>query len=162
VVHTKPMRQHLLLCVGLLVLAVGGCAIARPAWPAGYREAVCAATAHLRAADDAFAQAADGIEVGDAERVSIAAAGMERASGDALDALDAAPGWEPGASLRLELVGASMAFGRAAVGFGIGARQGDGPALDGALALAQNAEASLGRADAEAKRLRTTIGWQPC
>jgi hypothetical protein len=162
VVHTKPMGQHLLLCLGLLVVAVGGCAIAGPAWPAGYREAMCAATAHLRAADDALTEAADGIEAADTERVTVTAAGMERESDDALDALDGAPGWEPGASLRLELRGASVAFGRAAVGFGIGARQGDGPALDGALSLAQNAEASLGRADAEAERLRSAIGWQPC
>jgi hypothetical protein len=156
------MRQHLLPCLWLLVVAVGGCAIAGPAWPAGYREAICAATAHLRAADDALTEAADGIEAADAERVAIAAAGMERESDDALGAINGAPGWEPGATLRLELLGAAVAFGRAAVEFGIGARQGDGPALDRAVALAQDADASLGRADAEAERLRTAIGWKPC
>jgi hypothetical protein len=156
------MRQHLFTCVWLLVVAVGGCAIAGPAWPAGYREAICGATAHLRAADDAVAEIADGIRAADGERVTIAAAGMERQSDDALEALDGAPGWEPGARLKLELLGSSVAFGRAAVAFGIGARQGDGPAIDGALALAQNADASLGRADMEAERLRTATGWQPC
>ena len=161
-VHTKPMRQHLLLSVWILVVGVGGCAIARPAWPAGYREAICAATAHLRAADDAVAEAAAGIEAADAERVAIAAAGMERESDDAQGAIDRAPGWEPGAGLRLELTSAAVAFGRAAAEFRIGARQGDGPAFDRALALAQSADASLGRADLEAERLRTAIGWQPC
>ena len=157
-----PMRQHLLPWVWLLVVVVGGCAIVGPAWPAGYREAICAATAHLRAAHGALTEAADSIEAADAERLTIAAAGMEREADDALDALDGAPGWEAGARLRVELLHASLAFGRAAVAFGIGARQGDGPALDGAVALAQNGDASLTRADAEAERLRTAIGWEPC
>jgi hypothetical protein len=148
--------------IGLVILALGGCAIAGTGWPAGYREAICAATAHLRAADGAFAVAADGSEAGDAERVSIAAAGMEREADDALGAISAAPRWAPGVALRLELTGAAVSFGRAAVEFGMGARQGDGPAIDGALALAQNADTSLGRADIEAERLRTAIGWQPC
>ena len=156
------MRKQLLVCVGFMVLVVGGCATGGPAEPAGYREAICAATAHLRAADDAVAEAAAGIEAGDAQRVAIAAAGMERDSDDALGAINGAPDWEPGAGLRLELTDASVAFGRAASEFRIGARQGEGPALDGAVASAQSADASLGRADLEAERLRTAIGRQPC
>jgi hypothetical protein len=156
------MRKQLLVGVGLMVLVVGGCATARPVGPAGYREAICAATAHLRAADEAVVQAAAGIEAADAERVAIAAAGIEREANDALGSLNGAPGWEPGARLKLELTGAAVAFGRAASAFRIGARQGDGPALDGAIASAQSAEASLGRADLEAELLRTAIGWQPC
>ena len=156
------MRKQLLVCVGFMILVVGGCALSEPAWPAEYREAICAATAHLRAADDAVAEAAAGIEAADAARVAIAAAGMERESDDALGAINGAPGWEPGAGLRLELTGASVAFGRAASEFRIGAGQGDGPALDGAIASAQSADASLGRAGLEAERLRTTVGWQPC
>jgi hypothetical protein len=150
------------VCVGLIILVVGGCASPGPAWPAGYRDAICVATAHLRAAEDAVAEAAAGIEAADAERVTIAAAGMERESDDALGAIDGAPGWESGAGLRLELTGASVAFRRAASEFRIGARQGDGPALDGAIASAQSADASLGRANLEAERLRTAIGWKVC
>jgi hypothetical protein len=155
------MRKQILVCVGLTIL-VAGCATAGPAWPARYREAICAATANLRAAEEAVAEAAAGIEAADAERVAIAAAGMERESSDALGEVNSAPGWEPGARLKLELTGASVAFDRAASEFRIGARQGDGPALDSAIASAQSAEASLGRADLEAERLRTAIGWQPC
>lgn len=155
------MRKQL-LSVGLLILLGGGCAIAAPAWPNGYREAVCTATDHLRAAGDAFADAVDGMATSDAERVAIAAAGMERDSDDALDALDAAPEWAPGAQLVVELRGAAIAFARAASEFGVGARQGDGPALDQAVASAQDGDAALGRATAEGERLRNAIGWQPC
>lgn len=153
------MRKQLLVGVGLIVLVGGGCATAGPV---GYREAICAATAHLRAADEAGTEAAAGIEEADAEIVAIAAAGMERESSAALGEVNGAPDWEPGARLKLELTGASMAFRRAASEFRIGARQGDGPALDAAIRSAQSAEASLGRADLEAERLRTAIGWQPC
>ena len=157
-VHTKPMRRHLLLPIGLLVLTIG-CGIAAPAWPSGYREAVCAATTHLRAAEGAFAEAAAGIEAADAERVAIAAAGMERESNDALDALKDAPGWAPGAQLLVDLQGAAIAFARAASEFRVGAREGDGPALDGAVASAQEGDAALARADVEGERLRNSIGW---
>ena len=156
------MRKQLVIGVGFMVVVAGGCATAGPVGPAGYRDAICAATAHLRAAHESVAEAAAGIESADAERVAIAAAGMEREADDALEAINGAPGWEPGARLRLELIGASMAFGRAAGEFRIGARQGGGPALDGAIASAQSADASLGRADLEAERLRATIGWLPC
>jgi hypothetical protein len=151
-----------LLSVILLILIGGGCAIAAPAWPNGYREAACTATDHLRAADGAFAEAADGIAAGDADRVAIAAAGMERASDDALDALDGAPNWAPGAQLPVELRAAAIAFARAASEFGVGARQGDGPGLDRAVASAQDGEAALARADQEGERLRNAIGWKSC
>jgi hypothetical protein len=156
------MRRQLPLWVGFVLVVVGGCATAGPAWPAGYREGICAATGHLRAADDAIAEAAAGIEAADTERVAIAAAGMERESDDALDAIKRAPSWEPGARLRLELTEASVAFGQAASEFRVGASQGDGPALDEAVASAQSADGSLGRAELEAERLRTAIAWQPC
>lgn len=156
------MRRQLPLSVGFVFVVVGGCATAGPVGQAGFREAICAATANLRAADDAVAEALAGIKAADAERIAIAAAGMERESDDALDAIKGAPGWEPGTRLRLELTGASVAFGRAASELRIGAGQGNGPALDGAIASAQSGEASLGRADLEAERLRTAIGWQPC
>jgi hypothetical protein len=156
------MRKQLPLSIGFTILLLGGCATAARPWPAGYREAICAATAHLRAADDALREAAAGIEAADAERVTIAAAGMERESDESLGAINSAPGWEAGARLRLELIDASVTFRRAASEFRIGAGQGDGPALDGAIASAHSADASLGRADLEAERLRTAIGWQAC
>ena len=156
------MRQQLTLSVGIAILMAGGCAMAAPAWPDGYRHAICDATDHLRAADGAFAEAVDGVAAAESEHVAVAAGGMEREADAALDALGAAPGWASGAQLADELSSAAMGFERAATGFGIGARQGDGPALDRAVAAAQDADSALARADLEAERLRSAIGWQPC
>ncbi|MEP7041147.1 MAG: hypothetical protein ABI864_06185 [Chloroflexota bacterium] len=155
------MRRQL-VSVGLAILAAGGCAMAAPAWPAGFREAICSATGNLQAADLAFAEAVDGVAAAESERVAIAAAGMERESDRARALLIAAPGWAAGGQLATELSTAATGFGRAASDFGIGARQGDGPALDRAVASAQDADAALARADREGKRLQTAIGWLPC
>ena len=156
------MRQQLLPTLGLAILLAGGCATAATAWPNGYREAICTATDHLRAADDAVAEAVDGVAAAESEQVATSAAGMERDSEAARDALSEATGWAAGVHLASELSTAATAFERAAAEFGLGARQGDGPALDRAVASAQEAEAALARADVEGARLRTKNGWQPC
>lgn len=156
------MRQRLLLPVVLVIVVAGGCATTGPAWPEGYREAICTATAHLRAAEDASADAISGVAAAESERVAIAAAGIERESNAARAALDLAPGWSAGAPLSAELGRAAVAFAKAALDFNIGARQGDGPALDRAIALARDAEAALARADHEGNRLRSARGWPPC
>lgn len=161
-VHTKPMRRHLLLLAALGAFIVGGCAAPRPAWPDGYRQAICAATDHLRAADAEFAAAVDGIASADADRVAIAASGMERESVDALDLLGRARPLDAGAQLTAELLRATTDFADAAGEFGVGARQDNGPALDRAVAAAQDAAAALARADLEGQRLRSALGWQPC
>ena len=155
------MRLHL-LSVGLAILVAGGCASAAPAWPDGYRAAACTAIEHLRAADGAFAEAADAVAAAEPDRVAIAAAGMERESNGASVALSAAPSWPAGTQLTSELSAAATAFEQAASDFAVGARQGDGPALDRAVASAQDGDAALARADFEGERLRTLIGWQPC
>lgn len=156
------MRQQRLPSIGLAILLAAGCATAAPPWPDGYREAICSATDHLQAADDALAAAVAGIEAAESERVAIAAAGMERASDAAHDMLTAAPTWAAGAQLAGELSSAATAFERAARDFGVGARQGDGPALDRAVAFAQDADAALAHAGVEGERLETASGWEPC
>lgn len=162
VVHTRPMRQQRLLLGSLLIVTLAGCSLAEPAWPDAYREAVCAATQHLRAAEAQLVAAVAAVEAADPDLLQIAAAGLGRKSRDAGAALVGAPAWGPGSRLLAELNAAADALVRAAAGFLTGARQGLGPALDRAVAAAQDGDAALRRAEVEDDRLRDTLGWQPC
>lgn len=146
----------------LAVLLLGACRLFGPAWPDGYRMAICAATDHLGAVHGQLASVLAAVQSQDVDQVAIGAAGMEREAGVALAAVEAAPAWHPGAALTSNLGLAAVGFMRAADQFRIGARQGSGPAFDTAVAAAQDAEAALARAELDVERLGSTNGWQPC
>jgi hypothetical protein len=143
----------------VLALTLTGCATPRP--PAEFGAAVCEASARLHAAEAEFAAAADGITLGDVDRVATSAAGMERETDAATAALAGADAWEPASQLVAELGEAAITFARAASEFGAAARRGNGPQLDTAVASAQAAAAALSRADAEEARL-TEVGLPRC
>jgi hypothetical protein len=156
------MSPHVVVSAAVLASLLTGCGPVAAAWPHGYRDAICAATDAIRAVDDQLAVAARAVMSDDAEQVAVAAAGMEREAGDARSALVQAPRWDPGVTLANDLDGAAAGFLRAAQLFRTGARQGNGPALDLAVAAGQEAEAALNRTGLEGERLRNAIGWQPC
>jgi hypothetical protein len=151
--------------IGSAVLAgmvLSACGIVGSAWPNGSREAVCSGTDHLQAADAQLAMTVAAMQSQDAELVAIGATGIEREAAEALAALEQAEAWGAGAELVGDLQRAAAGFERAAGQFRAGARQGNGPAYDAAVADGQGAEADLGRAALDAERLTTSNGWQPC
>lgn len=161
-VHTKPMRAQRFLLRGLVVVALAACSPAAPARPDGWRPAVCLATDRLHAAHGQLASALAAMTSAEAELLTVAAAGLEREAHAAAAALEDAPAWNPGSQLIAELGAAADAFARAADAFRVGARQGDGPALDRAVATAQDADAALRRAELEAERLENDQASQSC
>ncbi len=158
-VHTMPMRPQRPFSAVVLALLLGACASPRP--PAGFRDSVCVSTDHLRAADGEFAAAIDGLTAGDDDRVAIAAAGMEREADAAATALAGVEAWAPASQLTAELGEAATDFERAASQFRGGARQGNGPELDRAVASAQEASAAVSRVELEMTRL-AAAGLEPC
>jgi hypothetical protein len=160
VVFPEPIRRAPLAAVIVLALALGGCVTAGPS--AAFGKAICRASDRLHAAEAEFAAAADGVALGDVDRVATGAAGMEREAQAATAALAGAGAWEPGRQLIAELEEAASGFARAATRFAAGARQGNGPALDAAVAAAQAAAAALSRADAEAARLGEAAALRAC
>lgn len=156
------MRRHRLSSPVVAALLATLAVACGAAWPGGYREAVCAASAHLLAADRELSAAVQGMTAEEPERVSVAATGMQREALAAAQALAAIPGWEPGAQLISDLCLAATRFAQAARLFATGARHGGGPALDRAVTTGQEAEAALSRAEGDADGLRDATGWQPC
>ncbi len=156
------MQRQALGCGAIVLTLLAGCGPLGPSWPDGYREAICTATARLHAADAHLAEVLAAVESADSDQVAVNSAGMEREAELAQRALDGAPAWEPGAELTSDIGLAATAFMRAAPRFRTGARQGDGPAYDTAVAEAQSAEAALGRIELDALRLTTSAGWQAC
>lgn len=155
------MRHQAARPLALLTLVISACTLG-PAWPSGYREAVCTATDHLRAADVQLTAAVRAVVAAEPEQVAVAAGGMGHEAADARAALERAPDWMPGAELIRDLGQAASDFGRAADQFSVGARQGNGPAIDGAVAAARDAQAAVARAELEGDRLRDASGWEPC
>jgi hypothetical protein len=156
------MRQQRLLLGMLVIVTLAACLAVEPGWPAAYRDGVCAATEHLRAAAAQLGAAVAAIESADPDVLGIAAAGMEREARDASAALADAPEWGPGSQLLAELNDAASGLGRAAAAFQTGARQGIGPAVDQAVAIARDADDALQRAELEAQRLEDEGSWAPC
>jgi hypothetical protein len=156
------MRQQRLLLGSLVIVTLAACLAVEPGWPAAYRDGVCAATQHLRAAAAQLGAAVGAIEAADPDVLAIAAAGMQRESRDASAALADAPAWGPGSRLLAELNDAASGLVRAAAAFQAGARQGIGPAVDQAVPIARDADDALQRAELEAQGLEDERGWVPC
>jgi hypothetical protein len=155
------MRQQALAALAVLAF-LNGCLAAGQVGPDGYREAVCAVTDRLAGVDAQLAVALQAVASDDPERLSVVAAGMEREVDEARVALERAPAWTPGSALTNELGVAVSAFELAADLFAAGARQGNGPLIDRALAAAQEADAAFGRAGEASEQMRERIGWDPC
>lgn len=156
------MRQQQLFLASMVIVMLAACAPTAPLPPDGWRRAVCTTTDRLHAAEGHLGSALAAMTAADPGLLMVAAAGLDRESQAAAAALDDAPIWMPGAQLMAELGAAAGAFARAADAFRIGAQQEDGPALDRAVAEAQDGEAALRRAELEAERLDNEGAWQPC